>query len=57
MTLAPGADRYALADALARAVHGAGWALQELRHEVPTLERVFLERTRQLAAGGEARPS
>jgi ABC-2 type transport system ATP-binding protein len=57
VTLAPGADRYALADALARAVHGAGWSLQELRHEVPTLERVFLERTRQLAAGGEARPS
>ena len=27
-----------------------GWPLLELRHEVPTLERVFLNRTRGLAA-------
>ncbi|MBL6756148.1 MAG: ATP-binding cassette domain-containing protein [Planctomycetes bacterium] len=53
VTLSPGADRYTLAEGLARAVHGAGWSLQELRHEVPTLERVFLERTRQLAAAEE----
>lgn len=52
VTLERGADRHALAEALARAVHDAGWSLQELRHEVPTLERVFLERTRQLAATG-----
>ena len=53
VTLAAGADRYALADAIARGAHGAGWSLLELRHEVPTLERVFLERTRGLAGGQE----
>ena len=53
VTLAAGADRYALADAVARAAHGAGWSLLELRHEVPTLERVFLERTRGLPGGQE----
>ncbi len=57
VTLDPGAERYALADTLARAIHGAGWSLQELRHEVPTLERVFLERTRQLAADREGSAS
>lgn len=45
-------DRHAVAESAARAVHAAGLPLLELRHEVPTLERVFLERTRGLSAVG-----
>ncbi|MEM1452328.1 MAG: ATP-binding cassette domain-containing protein [Planctomycetota bacterium] len=42
-------DRHAVADRVARSVHESGLSLLELRHEVPTLERVFLERTRGAA--------
>ena len=43
-------DRFDLATRIARATHDAGLELVELRHEIPTLERVFLERTRAAAA-------
>ena len=43
-------DRHAVAESVARAVHAAGLSLLELRHDVPTLERVFLERTRGRSA-------
>jgi len=39
------ADRRAVAEELARRVVERGWALSELRHEVPSLETVFLRRT------------
>ncbi len=47
-------DRFAAAEQLAREVADRGWPLLELRHEVPTLERVFLERIRAHAARGAA---
>jgi ABC-2 type transport system ATP-binding protein len=40
------AGRFDVAERVARHVHGQGVALVELRHEVATLERIFLERTR-----------
>jgi ABC-2 type transport system ATP-binding protein len=48
-------DRFAVAESAARVARDGGWPLLELRHEVPTLERVFLQRTRRLGAE-EARP-
>lgn len=48
-------DRFQVAEGIARAAAEAGVALLELRHEVPTLERVFLERTRRAAAEIESR--
>ena len=47
-------DRFAVAEAIARAAHAAGLPLVELRHEVPTLERGFLERTRRAAVEAES---
>jgi ABC-2 type transport system ATP-binding protein len=52
--------RFDVAERVARHVHEHGVALVELRHEVATLERIFLERTRgaqgnaALAPGQEA---
>ena len=37
-------ERASAATAVARAVHAEGWPLIELRHEVPSIERVFLQR-------------
>lgn len=48
------ADRFDLAPRVARAAHDAGLQLVELRHEIPTLERVFLERTRAAATDAAA---
>ena len=42
-------DRFAAAERVAAACADAGLPLVELRHDVPTLERVFLERTRAVA--------
>jgi len=44
------AERFAVAERVARLVHERGWSLVELRHQVPTLESVFLQRTRGLRA-------
>jgi ABC-2 type transport system ATP-binding protein len=46
-------DRFATADRVARACADAGWTLFELRHQVPTLEHVFLSRTRGLLRSDE----
>ena len=42
-------DRFAVAERLSAMASARGWPLLELRHEVPTLERVFLDRTRRVA--------
>ncbi|MCP3917334.1 MAG: ATP-binding cassette domain-containing protein [bacterium] len=42
-------ERFDTAERVARFVRDRGWPLFELRHEVPSLERVFLDRTRGLA--------
>ena len=39
-------DRFEVAAKVSRLLHDRGLEVLELRHEVPTLERVFLERTR-----------
>lgn len=39
-------DRFDVAAKVSRLLHDRGLEVLELRHEVPTLERVFLERTR-----------
>jgi ABC-2 type transport system ATP-binding protein len=39
-------ERFAVAERLARIVHERGWRLYELSHDVPSLERIFLARTR-----------
>jgi ABC-2 type transport system ATP-binding protein len=39
-------DRFTVTERVARALHGAGRVPCELRHEVATLERIFLDRTR-----------
>mgnify|MGYP003630068025 CR=1 FL=1 len=41
-------DRYVTADRIVRTVAEAGLTLYELRHQIPTLEHVFLSRTRGL---------
>ncbi len=38
-------DRYAAAAAVSAALQRRGWTLFELRHDLPSLERVFLQRT------------
>ncbi|MEE8469598.1 MAG: hypothetical protein V3T22_14150, partial [Planctomycetota bacterium] len=43
-------ERFAVAERLSALASARGWPLLELRHEVPTLERVFLNRTRRTAA-------
>lgn len=45
-------ERFAAAEAVYRLAARRGWGLCELRHEVPSLESVFLRKTRG-AAGGE----
>lgn len=47
-------DRFGAAERVAAACADAGLALVELRHDVPTLERVFLERTRAAASAARA---
>ena len=54
-------DRYDVAARLSRLAAERGWSLLELRHEMPSLERVFIRRTEAVpapaerpAAGGEA---
>ena len=42
-------DRFAVAARVARTLHDKGHEVLELRHEVPTLERVFLEKTQRLS--------
>ncbi|MEL6716328.1 MAG: ATP-binding cassette domain-containing protein, partial [Planctomycetota bacterium] len=48
-------DRFAAAESIARTAADASVALVELRHEVPTLERVFLDRTRAAREAERAR--
>ena len=43
------ADRDEVAERVARLAHERGWWLAELSHELPSLERVFLSRTHELA--------
>jgi len=43
-------ERFDVAERVSRLAADRGWALVELSHEVPTLERVFLSRVRALAA-------
>lgn len=43
-------ERFAVAERLSALAATRGWPLLELRHEVPTLERVFLNCTRRTAA-------
>ncbi|QDV06851.1 putative ABC transporter ATP-binding protein YxlF [Planctomycetes bacterium Poly30] len=43
-------DRFEVAARASRTLHDRGFEILELRHEVPTLERVFLERTRMLGS-------
>ena len=43
-------ERFEVSERVSRLAMERGWPLFELRHEVPTLEMVFLRRTRQLAA-------
>ena len=43
-------DRYDAAERVAARLADQGIALVELKHEIPTLERVFLERTRGIGA-------
>lgn len=49
-------DRFAAAESIARTAADASVVLVELRHEAPTLERVFLERTRAAREAERARP-
>lgn len=44
-------DRWAVAARVTALASERGWRLVELTHDVPTLERVFLERTRRLVRG------
>jgi ABC-2 type transport system ATP-binding protein len=44
-------DRFGVAERLSAMAASRGWPLLELRHEVPTLETVFLNRTRRVGAG------
>ena len=46
--------RFACAERVARLARGHDWSIFELRHEGPTLEHVFLARTRGLVRGGDA---
>jgi ABC-2 type transport system ATP-binding protein len=46
--------RFEVADRVSRLAADRGWTLVELSHEVPTLERIFLERVRALAQGEES---
>ncbi len=39
-------ERFAVAERVGRLAHARGWTLYELSHEVPSLERIFLARTR-----------
>lgn len=43
-------ERFEVSERVSRLAQDRGWALFELRHEVPTLETVFLRRTREFAA-------
>lgn len=43
-------DRFEVAAQVSRLLHDRGYEVLELRHEVPTLERVFLERTQGASA-------
>jgi ABC-2 type transport system ATP-binding protein len=43
-------ERFAVSERVSALASERGWPLYELRHEVPTLETVFLRRTRGLAA-------
>jgi len=45
-------DRFDAAERVARVIADQGLRLVELRHEVPTLERVFLERTQRVRPAG-----
>jgi len=47
-------ERFEVAERVGALAADRGWPLLELRHDVPTLERVFLECTR---SGGEEEPS
>ncbi len=44
--------RFETAERVSAKVHDCGWPLLELRHDVPTLEQVFLECTRPVKAQG-----
>jgi hypothetical protein len=39
-------ERFAVAERVGRLAHARGWTLYELSHDVPSLERIFLARTR-----------
>ena len=45
--------RFDVAARVSRTLHDRGFDVLELRHEVPTLERVFLERTRMAAISSQ----
>lgn len=45
------ADRYAVAARVSELARARGWVLLELGHELPSLESVFLARTRGVASG------
>ncbi|MEZ6013666.1 MAG: ABC transporter ATP-binding protein [Planctomycetota bacterium] len=52
--------RFEAAERVARSIHAGAFSLVELRHEVATLERIFLERTRGVqrrATAAESAPS
>ncbi len=42
-------ERFAVAERVGALAHARGWPLYELAHEVPSLERIFLARTREAA--------
>ena len=42
-------ERYPVAERVSRLAYDEGWPLVELSHELPTLERIFLARVRELA--------